>query len=429
MTVCDGPGAIWISVHGGELAARAAPQLILIDGETYATTFEMRSPLDRDKISLILSDIVASRPRAVLIDLQLEPAFGELPDRPLDRLLLAAVSASADVHSAMSAATRVILPLPERRTPSLDRVALGWMQTLCQGGVEFGSAQIRSHFGAVVRVDEDRMSMASLARASLHPPEGDHGAAQPVKALAIPVSLCALAEQAGTLTALWQLIDDPTRDAPTSTPLSPSAVRAVDQAAMVWRPDATRLALLARPAEVVVLGGSFDDRDRFLTHAVDAPLPGAVIHAAAAVGGGRIRSWHSLGWTFDVVVGVGLGFFFQAIWRLASSPKPPEKPSWNYLWASWASLAIATSIWVVAIAIALGLMLSAGALIEAGLWLNPGPVVIGMFLHALLLKNAASAHGSPRDLSEFTVAHPAWPLQFLISAWALYTLVTHASPH
>lgn len=66
----------------------------------------------------------------------------------------------------------------------------------------------------------------------------------------------------------------------------------------------------------------------------------------------------------------------------------------------------------------------AGSLMAHSVWLNPGPMVLGMLLHTLLLKGE-----EPHPISSYrgyTQHHPAWPLQLvLILTFAGYGLISH----
>ena len=408
-----------------------SPQLVLIDGQTYADVFGLRSPLDRDPLGLLLTDVLAAKPSTVLIDLQLEPAVGESADRPLDRLLKAAARS-----------TRIVLPLPESRTPALDKVAATWMRDQCRAGVVFGSAQLRSHFGAVIRIDEDAMSMASLARGRTSLGSKDRPAIDGLgeaqnseKVSTTHGALCELVELTGDLESLWQLMRAAGDQAPTSEPISPSTLRGILKESLNWRMDRSREILKTRQPQTIVVGGAYDDRDTFLTHAKNAPVPGAALFTAAIAGHGLVRTSHIYGWCTDVVIGTVLGFIFVSCWRrirICANRKGRQlfcllQGTVRLLATAWLELLLATLLWAFAIGFAFGLMHISGLLIDRGLWLNPGPVVMGIFLHALLLQDKKSH--KPTTWIKFTRHAPAWPIQaFIISASLAFMLMHSAHP-
>jgi hypothetical protein len=389
-------------------ATASAPQLLLIDSLAYAETFGLRSPLDRSRLVQVLDDALSARPAALLVDLQLEPGTDEPADRALDQRLRQAALPDAEGHR-----TRVVLPVPEPRNPALDRKSIAWMRDLCKAGVHFGSAQVRSHFGTVVRFDEDGSTLASQAR-----PRANESS-----------PICELLAHTGELHALWLLLEAPSRSTNESTPIQPSVMQAVMQQALNWRPELTRQTLLQRRPEVVVIGGAYDSRDSFLTHALDGLAPGAAVHAASIAGAGKVSSSHALAWLFDLVLGTALGFLFQALWQLVGQTRAPAQGvHWRFMLAAWCRLVMAGGIWLLALSIAIGLMALMGRLMAHGLWLNPGPVVLGMFLHALLLKDAVTeaAHQPPDTWARFTAHSPSWPLQLMAIAAAVIYLLKHA---
>ncbi|RCW70405.1 CHASE2 domain-containing protein [Pseudorhodoferax soli] len=374
------------------------PQLLLIDEPTYADTFDLQSPLKRDKLAQVVGDALAAKPAVLLIDLQLEPSVGEPAERPLDDLL----------RNAKAAGTRVVLPLPEARTPELDRQAIAWMRGLCKAQVHFGLAQVRSHFGTVVRFDADPATMARLGT-------GD-GAANP---------LCEAAALTQDLPAVWQMFASPSRSMGTSAPLHPDAVRAVVQQAIPWRAQSARLQLQQLRPTVIVLGGAYDNRDSFLTSAMDRAVPGAAIHASTIASEGAVTSSHAAGWLLDLGLGTLLGFLFEALWKLVRRIRTcSDRLTLRFVLLAWLRVAAASGIWLLAIGVALGLMATMGRLVECGMWLNPGPVVLGMLLHALLLKDSTATH-DPVSWREYTHHSPSWPLQAACVAAALAYLMSH----
>jgi hypothetical protein len=412
--------------NGAEL-----PQLVLIDATAYADRFALRSPLDSAQLTTVVADLLAAHPVTLLVDLQLEPALGEPEVRPLDRLLQAASHDPAG-------ATRIVLPVPESRTPTVDRAALAWMRSLCESGVTFGSAQLLSHFGAVIRIDDDPRTLAALARAT---PRAQPGVREPhapatsgtdARANGVACGLAANAPDLGTVLTLMSASD---ANEQRTEPMSPGALKGVVDAAIAWRPDATRVALSAHPPRVLVLGGDYDERDRFVTSAGNTPVPGVAVHAAAIASHGRIQTSHVRAWLFDVAVGTLLGMLFTALWtgvaRFSPLPPQPEPKRQGLLWfalKAWGQLSLATCVWAVALLIGWAFMAGSGILLKHGLWMNPGPVVLGMFLHALLLKDdrqgheaahADNAHENRMTWTDFTLHAPAWPLQVLLVIGAI----------
>jgi hypothetical protein len=422
--------AVMLSVVATEAPTQAQapdslPRVVLIDDVTYADTFALQSPLDRAALGRVLQDALSARPRTLLVDLQVEPSASEDMPRPLDTLL-----ADAARGSAGHAGTHVVLPLPARRTPALDQRSLQWMRQMCEAGVQFGSADVRSHFGTVVRLDQDQLSIAQVAQTA---PVASADEAAP--------SLCALARQGAALEVIWALLKD-TQHHGKTTPLSPAVVKQLQRDALSWRPDTTAARLQAQPGGTIVVGGSYDPQDRFVTSAMPDPVPGALVHASA-VAPAKLGSSHAGAWVLDVFLGTALGVLFAAAWRCVGRHSlETDQWRWRDVVKAWQGPARAVALWLVAAVLAYGLMKASGGLMAHGLWLNPGPIVLGMLLHTLLLKEEAehppinSGRALWRALTlrddaghaiahwrAYTQYHPAWPLQlFFIFIGLLYGL-------
>jgi hypothetical protein len=415
-----------------QLPPRSLPKLVLIDAQAYADYFRARSPLDRDTLGRVIDELLSTRPSALMVDLQLEPGPDEVLPRPLDGLLAAAAQPQGE-----RAAVRITLPLPVLRTPAVDARSMQWMRQLCAAGVHFGSAELRSHFGSVVRLDQDPLALAQVARApSREESHGEHHR----HGDSAPASLCSLARQGATLEVTWSMLRS-TADHRRSAPLAPVLVKHLDATQLPWRPGQTAAQLTA--GANVVLGGAYDSQDRFVTSALPESVPGALVHASALANPGR-DGHHAWAWLTDVVLGTALGFLFHALWRWVGSYAMPEDWSGRDLARACLVPCKALAPWAVAAAISYVLMLAAGWLMTNAMWLNPGPMVLGMMLHTLLLKEeaaeedetepakesevkvadkgkldqppaTASTHGHAiTSWRDYTRHHPTWPLQVVL---------------
>lgn len=259
------------------------PQLVLIDAQTYAETFGTRSPLDRKALGQLLGEVLSAQPAELLVDLQLEPAPDELEPRALDQLLIAAAGPAAGRR-----AVRITLPLPIARTPALDRRSLAWLRQLCDAGIQFGTADLRSHFGTVVRLDLDPLSLAQVAR----PPQAEPHAEGHPQTAAGQVTLCSMARDGAALDVMWNMAggDAGRLD---SAPLDPALVKQLDARRINWRPGQT--ASFLRAGGSVVVGGAYDNQDSFVTSATTQPVPGALLHATGLANQGRDSSHLSPG--------------------------------------------------------------------------------------------------------------------------------------
>jgi hypothetical protein len=397
--------AVMLNIVGTEAPTATSqpaglPQLVLIDVQAYAERFGARSPLDRTALSELLGELLSVRPTSLLVDLQLEPAPDEPRPRDLDQRL-----ATAARPQPGGAGVRITLPLPVARTPALDQGSIQWMRQQCEAGIQFGSAEVRSHFGSVVRLDQDPLSLAQVARPSAVPAHGEHSGrgAEP------HVTLCDLARNGATLEVIWGLLGS-TDQHHQSAPLAPALVKQLVASSIAWRPGQTAARL--QTGGQLVVGGAYDSQDRFITSAMAAPVPGALLHASALVNSGR-DGHHALAWIADVLLGTLLGLGFSALWAWVGHAELQSAHwRWRDVVRSWAVPVKALVPWLAAALIGYGLMKAAGWLMAHSFWLNPGPMVLGMLLHTLLLKDEEE-HPMAHWRS-YTQHHPTWPLQGLM---------------
>lgn len=392
--------------------AAHAPVVVAIDPQAYADDFKLQSPLPREPLTRLLGLVADASPGAVLIDLQLEPMADEAPDRPLDKVL-----------KALALHARVVLPAPEPRTPPLDTRALTWMKDLCGAGVSFGSPELMAQFGTIVRFKE---SALTLAQQLGHAPSGHAPSLE---------SACERAAAAQSLSLLRMEMEVELAQHHKTQPLNPAYLHAVQHGAvnahgLLHGQDALRLP----PAGTVVLGGTYDVRDRFATPAGE--MSGVFVHAAILAG--HACENHLAGWVTDLFVGTALGFLFEFLFGLAKrascwlhtalqSRGTAAGAAWVLHFYGRQSLQML--VWFTPALLALACFRAAGWLMEQGLWLNPGPVIIGMFLHVLLLQRAE--HHAVSSLRGFVGQHPASVLfQIPIAIVAPITyVVLHGLPH
>ncbi len=405
-------------------ADSATPTLVLIDAEAYDRHFALRSPLDRRALQEGLREILDAGPERLILDLQLEPAGGDVAQGSLDELLQAAAGR-----------TRIVLPVPEPRTAQRDAVSLQWMRQMCLAGVEFGSPELLSHFGAVVRLSTDPLALASVAALP----------AQPAASAAArqPGAACALAVQVSTLRAMSDLLAQPGSALPMGTALRPSAVERVQSQQLAWRPGEMHGVLAQRVPRTVVVGGSYDARDTFLLLGRSDLLPGALVHAVASDPRAGAKESHLGAWGADLLIGTAAGAVLQALWWLVRRAQRPcteiisrlcaaeKATAWRGIGAVGAGVLASLppiALWVLVLAMAVAAMNAAAALLESAFWLNPGPMILGMALHAQLL----AQHGAHHDIAnwqQYVKDHPFAPLQLALGgftlAYLLYGVLLH----
>ena len=320
------------------------------------------------------------------------------------------------------------------------------MQAMCRAGVEFGRPELREHFGAVVRLSNGPLSLASAGQQAPHEHAAKGGQG---------LTLCRMAEQVPTLRAMSDLLAHPVGEATPGPALRPSAVDRVLAQSMPWRLGEMEQTLAARAPKLVVAGGSYDVRDTFLLAGSTAALPGALVHAVAADTRAQAREQHLQAWIVDIVIGVVAGLLFEAAWFLVRKAQErftaPIKMRVASSGASASNLAAALglgalasvptlTLWAGVLGISLWTLHASAWLLDTGRWLNPGPMILGMALHAQLLSQQGDegthegghGHGHGHaiaNLRGFIQHHPFSVLQAAVGVIAFLILLLQQVLH
>ncbi len=370
------------------------PVIVDIDRRAYGDLFDERSPLDRYRLAELFGLLDRPAVRVVAVDIDVSPALSsqatpgqDLLDRTIDRLA--------------SAGRSVVLVLPD---PSPSDAKLAWIRARCtMPGIHFASPLIRERFGAVTLADTKIPTLSAVAYGLTHP-GAEHGA--------LKRRVC---ELAATSTSDQSLVDAAGRasEADGDLPLHPHAVAASYlipvTTGVILKGGALALEDDLPLRDVVFVGGDYERSDRFRT--ADGVLSGLYVHAAtfASLSSGAHRVDTLLGFLFDVFSAVVLAFLFSAVWKFYDGFASPRLARAGSLipfssrspGAAWmivqARLAIIL-VWAVPVALSYGAFLATHWLLLSGAWLNPGTLVIGMFLEA------RSHREEPNELS-----HPAGP--------------------
>ena len=394
---------------------KARPSIIDIDGNAYRSVFGERSPLDRGRLQELLLSLPLDAGKVLAIDIDLSPAVheGVAVARPLDQLL------DRLARSGMA----VVLVLPD---PSDDNRNLGWIRARCDAGIYFASAAITERMGAVTRVDANLPTLAAVALSLARDREAGprlHAATTAQHEDGLPGQLCRRAAHVSGEYALFNAAREPSHHdghAPT-LPLHPMA------AAMRYlTPTVSDIALTGGRAglsdaatlqPVIFLGGSYDIHDTFRT--VEGAMPGLYVHAASftSLRMQTAQVGHFGMFLADIVLGFLLGWLFGGMWNLfgradrrasaaLQQPAAVGAPIATFL----ASRLMLLLFWMVPVAIAAGFAAASHSLLVAGWWANPGPVILGMFLHAMSLRHTHEHHDKDSDTRPFwrkvLSAHP-----------------------
>lgn len=407
-----------------------------------AKGFQGRSPLDPVHLRPILAAIEAAKPKAILMDLQLEPGLSScLPDQ-------------ADCEPHYDAVVPLghapyVLPLPVLRDEAGNQASMAWLRELCGKGMRFASPDIRSHMGQVVRVDRTPGTLAAETLALLrpapahgtgeHPQAEAHDQAHSKADARRPCDLAQAKDHQGAtdLVMLRAMTRQPdTASASQTEPVHPAVLSQVLASTYVLRgcgngggskgsSGASDIcatdshgniqslqATLQQQREAsgqapwaIVLGGDFDERDRFKIMGLSQPGP--VIQSVALATRGRVSEHHALALAVDIVLGMlavlplGLAAELSRRWGASAQALARHAAFPKLLGAAVCLVLTGALPWLVAGAIVAALVLGSASILDHGLWLNPGPMILGMAVHTLLESQPqAPGHGQVHERTQ-----------------------------
>jgi CHASE2 domain-containing sensor protein len=146
----------------------------------------------------------------------------------------------------------------------------------------------------------------------------------------------------------------------------------------------------------VFLGGGYGDRDAYPT--AFGQQNGVSLHAAAYYsvlrGVNRIRDWGAF--VIDILIGIAAGFLFHQTWdrynhaALGVAQGNANRSIWRAYFRARAWLA-GNFLLVAALVIMLAYL--SGWLLRSDLWVNPGPVIIGVFIKTILASRSTLGRG------------------------------------
>lgn len=372
------------------------PVVLLIGARLYETEFAQSSPLAPAKLASLVDAIISSgptRPTSLVIDLDLSPGPSEAPADPGRQAL------DASMHRFVEAGGTLVLPLPFRvTTPELQHRKLQWLASLCAwnrvksgGRVLFGLAQVTTHQGVVTQFDAALPSLGAMA--------------------ARPEDRLRVCERVQASTGNWQA-------ALLGAEFDDRALLARGDGGD-WRPYNSRVfapkapivvltALDRLPTDigplsgrVVFVGGGYNPQDRFVVplEGNDRPVEGVLVHAAAF--DSLIHPVTTVtglsAFALDLLTGVLLGYAFAASWgwHRRTVAQCLGATSLKAHWAPRLSLA-ANFVWAGALAMVF-IVVGRLFLFPLDLWVNPGPMVIGVFAKFALGSGADEHHGDTHE--------------------------------
>lgn len=414
------------------------PGIVEIDEPSFQQVFKEREPLERSRLEQLLESTANQGAQVIAVDLDLAPALYEEPGhRPLDALL----------DRLAGAGKQLILTLPEVSTSNAN---LAWIRARCAAGVHFASPVIHERMGAVTRVELKSPVLSAVTFELAHGMQGQ-GQNEPMPAAlseqkegaSLADRVCALARRTASEKDLARWAGQPAlhgdgdaKDAAeqnaVTAPFHPTAL-----APQFLNPTRARVKLIddkaatdagAAAKKVVFIGASHDVLDQFTT--AEGSLPRLHLHAASytSLGIGTADVNKYAVFVIDIVLGVFLGCLFGGLWtmygqaELAVDGKMSDDSldrlhRAGSLAAFYGVRVMMIVVWATPFLIgALAMYLSHG-LLEQGWWVNPGPLIAGMFLHAMSLRDEAlHPHQEIEGLSVWTQLRRTHPGAVLVQA-------------
>lgn len=375
------------------------PSIVMIGRDAFETVFGDRSPLPRDRLAELLAQIDPRRTRVLAVDIDLAPSVTERAAgtaRPLDAALAALVARG----------TAVVLGLPPA-AGSTPGATLKWVQGRCADGIRFGDVQLHQRLGVVSRVEQGTPTLASVAFAAAG---AHHGAS----------TICDLARTAHEEEAFYDAIEHAgagEHGEPESIPLSGVASNWAtlqsDTHAVQLLDGHVAIEDAGKLRRVVFLGGAYSEGERMMT--VGGEAWGVQVHAASFTSMVRdtrdIPVWVAA--LADIVIGVLFGYWFYWMWgRFQHIDDAVGNARPGLAWAGKfiGGRMILLSLWMLSLLLVYGLIAFSAWLYSKDVWLNPGPIGIGMLLHTLSLRTdiiREAAGGHKQDGTTESVDHDA----------------------
>lgn len=356
-------------IYPGPEKFGASGLVLTLSDSIFESHFEQQSPLDRAKLATLLGNILAKNPRTLAVDLDLSPGlrWGENGDTVLKDLLISAAG---------SGSTEVILisPIPVT-TAAMFLVKKRWMADLCAAGIKFALPTVYSTQGAVIRYDQENPLLGNVAGGA------DRNLCTELEDSRIDYAdlLYALGYEQMT-----------TREAGKKAPLNFAFVDQLESFQIDKVEEIRRLPDLA--GKDVFLGSGYGVGDKFITPR--GVFDGVYLHAAAFyTNANPIRHvQHSRAYWIDVGLGYALAVIFSFFW--------------GRYFLSRKHYATAMLWWLVNVAALFSLSCAAirlaPLLLLNQLWLNPGVLLISVWVKAYAAKDHAGSHNPVRYFRSYS---------------------------
>jgi len=409
-------GGAYAQVVGQAPEAREGlPVVVLISPVAFETAFGNRAPLQREVLHDWLQVVVNAKPAALVLDLDVSPDTAAQSHDPLNTLLLKAAE-----HST------VVLPLPFAvSTPALQEIKATWLADTaareCAPGqdkrdVRFGVADLQVRQGLVNAFEKGFPLLGAVAKV-----DKAQRCTKDEKALRVlPAEAASQAQMQRALAMLTPAFHPVLHFQQAhvqSLPFRPGFFARPEQVLMVDDLAQLKSYQAQLAGRQVFVGSGYDSRDKFLTPY--GQHKGTVLHAAVAysltLGVDHLRVWQD--YLIDVVVGVLAAVLFHHAWLRWGRAQQSLHQATASRWLKAYLLARGWYLGNLLLALALaGSLVYCSAVWAApkGLWINPGPVVLGVFVKSWLASKQA-IHAGPVHAAQSPLS--AWCTdQWLLAA-------------
>jgi hypothetical protein len=391
-----------------ELAKATPVTIVKIGNEAFEKLFNEQSPLSRDRLVEIVQVVAQSRPKVVLLDIDITPTVQETAAngssmRPIDQTLASLVSEGMAVILPLSLAASQ----EEDKSLSLRLVSrFDWIRRMCKAGVLFASPEVLSHLGTVTKLRKatDAANFISLSELAYSQYRG----------ISIQNMCRSVLQQPDVLRYLeWQKL----RATDGGEKLEPINMRTLSNAFLgeigteillgdVSQKPSFRFSKEIPRGGIVMLGGAYGAIDQHLTPKGDVyglELHGAMV-ASHARPVGNISWYVSL--IVELVIGTLIGFLLMALWWIYDQfgvwyEGHFEQFNKDHAVASFWSRGFALTklsvrrlmplvcllgICAVPFILTYIALMALQSLIDSERWINPAPFIFGLFLHSILVR-------------------------------------------
>jgi len=421
----------WLNLSPTENLPEEAKQqksslVVTISDELFEQHFNQSSPLDRSKLSDLLDKLLApipeDMPKVLVIDLDLSPIKKRSDWTDAETRLYAKLKEFAYKR-------RIVLMTPlVVMSPEAIQAKQEWMQYLCEGndiygasGIHFAYPDLQTELSYVLR---HWVGMPSLAETAALP----FPAAKPDYANTVWVSRlpCKLIENGDTgfiNRMAWQA--NPTPWKTEKVDLYPinwrifgniDVIRLIDSKML----DDLSLGKKLTDSRAVFIGGDYGLGDEYNTPL--GRLQGIYIHAASFE-----TQFHKVGkankllvFIVDIFLGILAGYAFKFTWAQYHLQRNKGEQLAAVFFGSLHLLVLIGGIVVL-------MLFSGWLLIEGKYWIQPAPVLLGMFIDSQISHfHGPSVHDSINTSNNDRKDHLNvqglihWPLSLSISGFTIW---------